>query len=394
MAIALKKYIPTMNRRLIILLITQSFSGATIPVLFLISGLLGPQLAPNLKISTLPMSGTVVGVALGSPLASWMMSLLGRRWGHVLGLVATQLGVALAGISLWQNHFIGFSLGCLLSGLGSSFNNQIRFSAAEGAGEQKAVVHSWVLMCSLFAAFLGPAFVEYGKDLFLTPYLGSLIFLFGSLLLMSFVMLALPELPSSEELIVSSKKGSSLILKDVRFWLACLTGISAFATMTLIMSATPLQTHEVEHFSSSETTDIIRSHIVAMFLPSLFSGVLLSMIGAQRLVVLGIGLFLSCIGISYFHSGFHHYWWALVLLGVGWNFLFLASSAWISLSFHGSERFFAQGANDALVYGIQALASLAAGWLLFEVGWQKLLLLPVPLLLVLLIFVWFQRKIS
>lgn len=394
MALAIKKYIPTLNRRMVILFLTQAFSGATIPVLFLVSGLLGPKLAPNLKISTLPMSLTVVGVAIGSPLASWMMSLLGRRRGHLVGLIATQLGVALAGLSLWQSHFMGFSLGCLLSGLGSSFNNQIRFSAAEGAGEQKALVHSWVLMCSLFAALLGPAFVEYGKDLFPAAYLGSLLFLFASLFLVSFVMLGLPEMAKSEELVEKTKKESKVILQDLRFWLACLTGITAFATMTLIMSATPLQTHEVEHFSSSETTDIIRSHIVAMFLPSLFSGVLLAMIGAQRLVVLGVGLFLSCIGVSYFHSGFHHYWWALVLLGVGWNFLFLASSAWISLSFHGSERFFAQGANDALVYGTQALASLAAGWLLFEVGWQKLLLLPVPLLLALLVFLWFQRQTS
>lgn len=383
----LQKYIPTFDRRLVILLGTQAISGATIPVLFLISGLLGAHLAPDLKISTLPMAGSVVGVALGSSLASWMMARLGRRRGHLIGLGITQAGVIFTAISLWQQHFIGFTLGCLLSGVGAAFNNQIRFSAAEGAGEQKALVHSWVLMCNLFAAFLGPAFVQYGKDMFTTSYFGSLVLLLGGLLIASVSMSALPEIKAAEEIPLTGNSSRNQVFKDSRFWLAALSGVASFATMTLIMSATPLQTHEIEHFTSDETTSIIRSHIVAMFLPSLFSGVLLSLLGAKKLVALGIGLFLTCIGITYMHSEFHHYWWSLVLLGVGWNFLFLASSAWISLSFHGSERFLAQGGSDTLVYSIQALASLAAGWLLFAVGWKNLILLPIPLLIFLLVLV-------
>ena len=100
-------------------------------------------------------------MAVGSPVATWVMSKIGRKYGHLLGLLITLIGVALAGVSLWVIHFWGYCLGALLAGCGSAFNNQIRFTAAEGAGEQKALVHSWVLMFGLFAAFFGPWMIHF-----------------------------------------------------------------------------------------------------------------------------------------------------------------------------------------------------------------------------------------
>lgn len=386
-------YFPKFDRHLTILLLAQAISGSTTPVLFLISGLLGPRIAPTPRLSTLPMSLVVVGIALASPLASYVMSKIGRKNGHLVGIFTTLIGVAVAGLSLAHMNFIGYSLGCLISGIGGAFNNQIRFTAAEAAGPQKALVHSWILMFSLFAAFLGPWTAKFGHELLsYGEYTGSTAMLFGFLLVVGILMSFLPQknpIPPTATLIKKVSTGE--ILRNERFWLGALCGITSFATMTLLMSATPLQMHEFEHFSIAETTTTIQSHIVAMFLPSLFSGVLLSWLGIRRLIELGVSLFMICIGVALSGHHFHHYWWALVLLGVGWNFLFLASSTWISLSFSGPERFATQGVNDGLVYGTQSVASLAAGWALFQFGWQTLVLIPIPILLTLLIFVWLKR---
>lgn len=384
------KFFPSFDRRLSILLVAQAIAGSTGPVLFLVSGFTGPKLAPTLVLSTLPMSLVVVGIALASGFASWVMARIGRKSGHLLGLAVTIFGVVLAAVALVHSLFTLYCLACFICGAGNAFSNQIRFTAAEAAPfEEKALVHSWVLTFSLFAALLGPWIASFGRTILDTgEYTGSLAILGSVLLLLFFLLFALPADAKKEPILTATRRiPVRELLKEGRFWLAAFAGIASFATMTLLMSATPLQMHEIAHFSVEDTTKTIQSHIVAMFLPSLFSGVLLAWFGVRRLILLGIALFLICIPIAYQSEHFHHYWWALVLLGVGWNFLFLAGSTWVSQSYVGEERFAAQGANDTLVYGTQACASLLAGWLLFQIGWKQLVLVPIPLLLGLLIFV-------
>jgi len=340
----------------------------------------------------MPISLVGVGIALASHLASWVMSRKGRRLGHLMGLFLTQIGVVTAGVGIWQKHFYLYTLGCTIAGMGGAFNNQVRFTAAENAGDQKALVHSWILMFSLFAAFFGPWMIEQGHTLLAAgEYLGSLTLLSSALMIAIVVMFFLPSSAVSADLnshpSTSAVHLSGPIWRQFKFWLAALSGIAGFATMTLLMTATPLQMHTIDHFSHSDTTATIRSHIVAMYFPSLFSGVLIAWLGIRKLIVLGVLLFFICIAIAYSNSSFHHYWWALVLLGVGWNILYLAGSTWVSQSYSGADRFAAQGANDLLVYGVQSIASLAAGWLLFAIGWKNLVLMPLPFLLGLLILV-------
>lgn len=387
------RFFPTFDRQFVLLLIAQAISGSAPPVLFLISGLQAPAFSPSLALSTLPMSLFIVGIALASPIASSVMSKIGRKSGHLVGLLITLLGVALVSFTLYLEHFYGFCISNLICGLGVAFNNQIRFTAAEGAAQdQKALVHSWVLMCSLFAAILGPGILQYGKTMLPQgAYLGSLAILIAVLVGLTIVLLFLPTQQTSPPSGHLEKATPLDIVSQSKFWLAALCGICSFATMTLLMSATPIQMHTLAHFSAQETTFTIQSHIMAMFLPSLFSGMVLAWLGIRRLITAGISIFLICIALAYTSTTCHDYWWALVLLGVGWNFLFLAGSTWVSQSFTGAERFTAQGLNDALVYGTQALASLAAGWLLFAVGWTTLVLIPLPLLIGLLGIVWWKK---
>lgn len=378
----------TFDRQLLILLVAQAIAGSALPVYFLISGLIGPEIAPTPSLTTLPMSLVVVGVAATSPLASFAMSRLGRKRGHQLGAALTMLASMVAGWGLHLWSFGTYCGGCLLLGVGAAFNNQIRFTAAESAGDQKAQVHSWVLMFGLFPALIGPSIARFGRDLLpYGPYTGSTALLFVLLGLLSVLMLFLSPFATFKR--AEPQTGPSVaraVLGSRPFWSAALAGTAAFSTMTLLMAATPMQMHQHEHYSIAETTLTIQSHIVAMFLPSLFSGAVLAWLGLRKLIALGIGLALLSIAIAYQSAAFHHYWWALVLLGVSWNFLFLAGSTCISVSFSGRQGFFAQGANDALVYGIQSVASLSAGWILFKWGWHRLVLAPLPFLAALAVF--------
>jgi MFS family permease len=382
------------DRRLLILFACQAITGSTMPVLFLITGLIATKLTDNLSLSTLPIALQVIGVATASTPASMLMSRLGRRKGHLLGLLLTMTGVAISGFSLTQQSFFLLNIGCLLAGMGSGFNNLIRFSAAEGMGDKKALVHSWVLTFSLFAAIFGPLLTMIGHEWpGWSEYVGATVLLFCLLVIGFVLMWQMPEMKIQGQEVTGVKPSLRTVLMLPTFWLGALTGMVSFATMTLIMSATPLQMHHHEHFSSTQTTLTIQSHIVAMFLPSLFSGWLLARIGFLKLIFIGIGLFVGCILITFFNAEFAHYWLALVLLGVGWNFLFLAGSSWISIHFSGPDRFLAQGANDSFVFSIQALASLGAGLALHHLGWRNLVLIPVPLLIGLTILVWvFHRQ--
>ncbi|MGE4170538.1 MAG: MFS transporter [Candidatus Margulisiibacteriota bacterium] len=375
-------WLPTFNRNLLCLLLVQALAGSTGPVLFLISGLKGVELAPTLVLSTLPMAAMIVGVAACSPVSTWIFSKIGRKKGHLAGLLLSLLGIGLLGVGLIKTQFSVFCLGNLVSGGGIAFTNQIRFTAAEQTNTEKALVHSWVLMFSLFSAIIGPGMTLYGQTLFTTDYLGSLLLLGLGLIVSGGLLLGITPTPPPRQ----SRGGetplavASPITTQPQFLLAALSGITAFATMTLLMSATPLQMHTLCHFSKPNTTFIIQSHIIAMFLPSLFSGLLLAKIGLKKLTLAGIFIFFASILCAFLSRQLPSYWIALVLLGIGWNFLYLAGSTRISVDFTGPERFKAQGLNDLLVFGTQAIASLGAGWLLFAVGWKTLVLLPLPLL--------------
>ena len=175
----------------------------------------------------------------------------------------------------------------------------------------------------------------------------------------------------------------SVIVRQPVFIVAVLGALIGYAIMSFLMTATPISMHEMQGHSLTSTKWVIQSHVVAMFLPSLFTGVLIKKFGALRLLMAGTGLFALTLLIAL--SGHHlmHYWWALVLLGVGWNFLFIGGTTLLPQSYSRPERFKVQATNDFLVFAAQAIASLSAGWLLFQVGWQMMVwsCLPVVLLM-------------
>jgi MFS family permease len=179
----------------------------------------------------------------------------------------------------------------------------------------------------------------------------------------------------------SGGRALSEIVRQPIFIVAVLGGTAAYGTMTLIMTATPLSMHINDGYSLDETASVIRSHVLAMYVPSLFSGFLMERIGIGRLMALGaVGLSAACL-VGLQGQSVMHYWFALVLLGVGWNFLYVGGTTMLTLTYSISERFKAQAVNEFSVFGTSAVASLMAGTVMHFYGWYALVLLPIPLLL-------------
>jgi len=173
----------------------------------------------------------------------------------------------------------------------------------------------------------------------------------------------------------------SVIMNQRVFIMAMLGGTVAYGSMTFIMTATPLSMHVIDGYSIEATANVIRSHVLAMYVPSLISGFLIERFGLTKIMMLGVLglLFASLAGLS--GQSIFSYWAALVMLGIGWNFLYIGSTSMLTYTYRSSERFKAQGINEFCVFGMSALGSLLAGTIMYYYGWYTLVLIPLPFLL-------------
>ena len=162
--------------------------------------------------------------------------------------------------------------------------------------------------------------------------------------------------------------------------------------MSLIMTATPVSMHEVDQHSLDDTAWVVQSHILAMYIPSFFSGFLISRFGVMRIIQAGLVLMLICVLIGWGEPRLMHYFGSMVLLGVGWNVLFLGGTTLLTQSYRASERFKVQAANDFMIFGWQAVGSLGAGVLLATLGWNGVLAFSLPWLVLLIPAMWMVKR--
>jgi MFS family permease len=162
--------------------------------------------------------------------------------------------------------------------------------------------------------------------------------------------------------------------------------------MSFMMTATPLNMHSVDGHGLLDTKWVIQSHIIAMFAPSFFSGWLISRLGQRRVIVAGVLVYLACIAIALSGRELLHYWWALVLLGIGWNFLFVGGTALLPLCHRPTERFKVQTLNEFAVFGTQSLAALSSGWVVNTWGWEVLVLLSSLMVCAILLALWLSAS--
>ena len=190
-----------------------------------------------------------------------------------------------------------------------------------------------------------------------------------------------------------SKRSLFDIIKQGSFLVAVSAATTGYVVMSFIMTATPVSMHVMDGFSLHQTKVVLQSHVIAMFLPSLFTAFLLKYIGLTRMMLLGVVLFFTSIFIAFSSHALSNYWWSLVLLGLGWNFLFIGGTNLLPKSYNENEKFQVQTINDFLIFGLQALAALSAGWFVFNFGWEVVLISTIPLLFFqLFILIWWLKK--
>jgi predicted MFS family arabinose efflux permease len=371
-------------RNLIVLVGCQLISATSTISLVTLGGIIGTSLTSNQALVTLPLSLMVVAVASTAIPATLIMRRFGRRLGFMLASSVASIGMFIGVIALKQSSFVLFCLATMMLGVNTAFTQQYRYAAAESVTpEFVARAISVVLLGSIGGAFLGKELVTRGAVWIAgVPYAGIMGAL-GLLFIVQVLLLSMLQEPAAhrEHDAPDSDRPLGDIVRQPVFLAAVSGGVVAYGIMTLIMTATPLSMHLTDGYTIEETSSVIRAHVLAMYLPSLAAGFLIDRVGVTWLMIVGaLGLLAtSLIGLQ--GHTFMHYWWALVLLGIGWNFLYVGGTTLLTYTYSMAERFRAQAVNEFLVFGVSAAASLLAGTVMFYFGWTMLMLVPIPVLI-------------
>lgn len=382
-----------MHRNVWVLTIAQSFMMSMNSLHVFVGGLVGSKLAPSEKLATIPVASIVVGTAIATVPVTMIMKKIGRKKTFLIVAIYSTLVSLLAAYSISIQSFYLFSFCAFLLGFSGASLMQFRFASMESVSvELIPKAASMVLLGGIAAAFIGPEVAVYGKDILSFEFAGSYVLL-SFLFLIGFMILLFYQNTTIKELKTTIPRRSlGEIAKQPVFWTAVLGAAIGYAVMTFIMTATPVSMHVMDGHSLSDTKWVIQSHIVAMFLPSLFTGALIKRFGVSKIMIVGLVVYFICIAIAYSGHLIHHYWISLILLGIGWNFLFVGGTALLPQAYTVDERFKVQALNELIVFGAQAVASLSAGWAVFTFGWENLLIMTIPIILIQFIVIWFWRK--
>ena len=382
-------------RNLILLVFTQLISATGSIIFVMLGGIIGSSLASNPAWSTLPVSMMVLATAVTTFPAAMLMRQIGRRFGFALASCSAVIAVLTAAWALRDSSFTLFLIAGLLFGINMAFTQQYRYAAAESVDARhvpRAI--SFVLLGSIGGAIVGPELATRGQDWVSgVPYAGTMLALAGLYVVQAilFFFLEKTRAESSTEPQPSGRALAEIVRQPV-FIVAVLGGTAGFGLMILVMTATPLSMNVIDGHSLGVTAGVIRAHVLAMYLPSLISGFLIEKLGVVRMMFFGAFTLLATAIVGLQGHTVLHYWWALVLLGVGWNFLYVGATTMLTYTYSISERFRAQGINEFMVFGTSATASLLAGTVMHYFGWFRLMLIPIPVLLIVCIALIVVRR--
>ena len=376
-----------MNGNLIVLTLSQIFSFTAAPVTVFLSGIIGSQISPLKSLSTLPMSISVVGIAIGAIFASKLMSMTGRKIGFIVASIGNTLVSILAAYSIFIQSFSIYCVANFFLGMGMAFTHQYRFAAAESVNEDKVPrAISIILLGGIVSAFIGPSVANFSKDLFSNyMYVGSYLSLAALTFLPTIFFLFYKNTSNIEISVKYSGRSYLELVSQPRFLQAVISSAFGYAIMTFLMTGTPLSMHVMDGISLSKTSTVIQIHVACMFLPSLIAGNLVKKIGHSKMMYVGVGLYCITVIISLFDQSFFNYMLALIFLGFGWNFLFISGTSLLVLTYNEEEKYRAQGFNDFVVYSVHALGSLSAGILIVLTNWKIMNLICIPLIIVIIL---------
>ncbi|MCF6300862.1 MAG: MFS transporter [Proteobacteria bacterium] len=376
-------------RNITVLFLAQPLISSAAPIMVFIGGIISIQLAPDPGLATLPLSLMIAGTASATIPAAMLAKRFGRRNATILGFSCTIIGSLLAIYSISHQLFWLFVLSAYILGLSSSFSLQLRFAAVESLDDPQQISKalSVLMFTGIFSAMIGPEIVVLSKDVITSSaeFTGSFYALLLLASLSIIVMFWFKNPPEPIEKIIAETRPVKQIIKQPIFIIALLTGALGFGLMSFVMTATPLSMNQIHGHSLEETKWVIQSHIIAMFLPSLLTTWLEKNIGIRFILLIGSFMFVAVIVIALLGYSVMHYWWALIMLGIAWNFLFFSGTSLLTRSYHNHEKHKIQAINDFSIVSFQGMSSLLAGWVLFQYGWQGVVYVSIPFVLIMLI---------
>ncbi|WP_291726720.1 MFS transporter [Leisingera sp. F5] len=353
------------KKNVAILVLAQAILGAQMPMIFIVGGLAGQSLASNPCFATLPISLIVGGSMLAATPISAIMQRWGRKAGFFTGAAFGSVGGLVGAYGLYLGSFPIFLLGSLLTGVYMSAHGFYRFAAADTASEAyrpKAI--SYVMAGGLAAAVIGPQIVKLTSQAFVIPFLGTYLAVIAVNVLGAalFLFLDIPKPPAPSE---DSPRGRSRLelLKTPVIAVAVICAMVSYALMNLVMTSTPLAVVGCG-FTEGNAADVVTSHVLAMYVPSFFTGHLIARFGVEKIVAAGLVILAGAGAVALQGVEIENFFIALVLLGVGWNFGFIGATTMLAGAHESYERGRMQGLNDLLVFGGVTMASLASGGLM------------------------------
>ena len=376
------------KRNLTIMIAAQAVLGAQMPMLFIVAGLAGQSFSTNICWATLPISLIVFGSMTTAPWLSNLMQNYGRRLGFIIGTLGGAVGGLLGAYALFMGSFPLFLLASYFTGIYMSAQAFLRFAAIDTASEEfrpKAI--SYLMAAGLIPAIVGPQLVKLTSDAYAVPFMGVYLSVVAINLIGSLLFLFL-KIPLPEKLSATNHSGRSRLklLQSPKILVSIICAMVSYALMNLVMTSTPLAVVGCG-YSQSNAADVVMMHVLGMFIPSFFTGHLITRYGAPRIVSIGL-IILGGAGISNI-AGVEliNFYIGLILLGIGWNFGFIGATTMLALAHEPNERGAVQGMNDFFVFGFVTVASLASGSLMncsggtsLE-GWTSVNIAMLPFLL-------------
>jgi len=344
------------------------------------AAIIGGHLADNPALASLPLAVQFVAVMGTTIPASLIMRAIGRRSGFLLASLIGIVGASCAALGIYLDSFLLFCCGTVGTGIYTGFGHYFRFTAIEAAPPQKKnAALSYVLAGGIAAAIVGPNLANLSREIFAVTYLGTLlsvVVLYG-LNSINFLLIKLPKPVVHDKPLMP--RPMSQIARQPAFMAAVASAAVGYSVMVLLMTATPLEMmHQLHDFG--DVAFVIQWHVLGMFVPSFFTGHLINRFGVQRIILCGVALMLVSISINVNGSSVTHFWIALMLLGVGWNFMFIGGTSLLSDNYRAEETAKAQAFNDFIVFTIAAISSFAAGALLHWLSWQLVNYAALPVL--------------
>jgi len=350
--------------------------------LIAINGLAGLALAPYASLATLPVTCWVVGGALSTMRASHYMQRVGRQAGLIRGASIGIAGALICGGAVWLQSFWLLCAGALVYGAFNAFGQYYRFVAADMASADfRATAVSLVLAGGLVGGVLGPSLSRVTVDLIGPRFTGAYLVL----ILVALATMALLRLIRIPHVAAGASAPSGRPLREIarqpKFIVAVLAGALSYGVMNFLMTSTPIAMGACGH-PYGDAAFVISSHVVAMFAPSFVTGGLIKRLGSVPVMLAGALLNVVAIAVSLNGIAVANFWWSLVLIGVGWNFLYVGATTLLTETYRPEERAQAQGANESAIFAMMAVSSFSSGMIVTNAGWEKVNFAALPLVAV------------